>query len=390
MKSTIINERCKCTHFDSAEGASEFFFVFDSNDEKTFTQELVQMNSDIALALSQFGLSADTTVFARFYLSDIANQRDELMRSDIFSECCRGAHAVVQQAPLDAGKITLLLYHIKGESIKCEPISSFDGEWSNALKVSGKNYDHYWTGNYTSDIEFDSYKQTTEIFKDYNDFLTENNMTLFDNALRTWIYVRDIDNHYAGMVESRKEYFEQHGLNKDTHYIASTGIEARLKEVDTLVSMDALAIDGIKPEQIVQMEALEHLNPTHEYGVTFERGTKITFGDREHFHISGTASIDKFGDVVHTGDVDKQTLRTLENIRALLNPHGADLDDMAYLIVYLRNHTHIKSVTDILREEIGHDTPLVVVQGAVCRPTWLIEMEGVAIKEKSTNYPVFS
>jgi len=390
MDLSIINERCKCTFFETALGASEYFFVIESDEEKIFSEELEQMNSDVAAALSQFGLSADTTVFSRFYLSDIANQRDELMDSDVFAACSQGAHAVIQQSPLNAGKITLLLYHTKGDSIKCEPVLSENDGWGNAVKLTGENYSHYWTGNYTSDIEFDSYKQTTEIFRGYNNLLADNNMTLFDNAVRTWIYVRDIDNHYAGMVESRKEYFEEHGLTKDTHYIASTGIEARLKEVDTLVSMDALAIDGIKSEQIVQMEALENLNPTHEYGVTFERGTKITFGDREHFHISGTASIDKFGEVVHVGDVDKQTHRTLENIRALLNPHGADLEDMAYLIVYLRNHTHTKSVTDILRGEIGHDIPLVVVQGAVCRPTWLIEMEGVAIKAKSTQYPVFA
>ena len=37
----------------------------------------------------------------------------------------------------------------------------------------------------------------------------------------------------------------------------------------------------------------EDVNRTYEYGVTFERGTAVTYGDRRHVFIAGTASIDR-------------------------------------------------------------------------------------------------
>lgn len=390
MKLSIVNARCKCTTFASSRGATEYFFVIESDGENNVGAGLLQMNDDVAEVLSTFGLSRDTTVFARFYLSDLANQREELLASPVFETCSAGACAVVEQPPLNKGKVALLLYHIKGESMACEPLPMGNDGWHSGVKVTGANYTHYWMGNATSDIAFDAYKQTREIFRTYTDFLADHGMTLFDNALRTWIYVRDIDNHYAGMVTARKECFEANRMTKETHFVASTGIEARLKEVSTLVSMDALAIDGILPGQVTKMEALENLNPTHEYGVTFERGTKITFGDREHFHISGTASIDRHGEVLHLGDVEMQTHRTLENIRALLAPHGGTLDDMAFLIVYLRDQSHVSDVIQILRDEVGHDIPMVAVRGAVCRPKWLIEIEGIGVKRVTTDYPPFA
>lgn len=385
-----INERCKCTSFATANGTEEYFAVIESDESVDFAGELNQLLNDIAAVEETFGLSSEILVFTRYYLSDIANQREELESSQLYQTYNLCSHSIIQQSPLCGGRISLLLYFVKSETMSREPISVSDDKWRNGVKLCGANYTHYWTGNYAGREVFDSYKQTDEIFESYNNFLETNNINLYDHAIRTWIYVRDIDNHYAGMVESRKEFFEKHGLTKDTHYIASTGIEARLKETDTLVSMDALAVDGIVPEQIVQMKALNSLNPTHEYGVTFERGTKVVYGDREHYYISGTASIDKNGDVVHLGDVENQTHRTIDNIEALLTPHGASLENMAYLIVYLRNITQIGRVEQILRDRIGHDIPLVVVQGAVCRPTWLVEIEGVAVRSADSKFPNFA
>jgi len=214
-------------------------------------------------------------------------------------------------------------------------------------------------------------------------------MTLLDNAIRTWVYVRDVDNHYKGMVESRKAFFEQHGLNPDTRYIASTGIEGFAKEVNSIVSFDAFAINHLKKEQIVNMEALENLPPTIKYDVTFERGTRVKFGDRSHLHISGTASIDKYGEIMHISDIKKQTQRTIDNIKSLLSSHGATLKDMAYYIVYIRDFKDKNKVMEVIGKEIPKEVPLLLLEGAVCRPAWLVELEGVAIIPDSTEFPPF-
>jgi enamine deaminase RidA (YjgF/YER057c/UK114 family) len=137
------------------------------------------------------------------------------------------------------------------------------------------------------------------------------------------------------------------------------------------------------------MEARSHLNPTHEYGVTFERGLKIVFGDRSHLYVSGTASINNKGEVMHPRDVKKQTIRILENIRALLKPHNADLEDISYLIVYVRNITDVNEVRNILfKKGFGH-LPAFFVKGAICRPEWLVEIEVMAVIKTKTNWPEF-
>lgn len=235
----------------------------------------------------------------------------------------------------------------------------------------------------------DSFDQTAGLFDEYNRILNSAGMTMLDSSLRTWIYVRDIDNHYAGMVEVRKANFETHGLNKNTRYIASTGIEAKLAVPPLLVSMDFLNIHPLRPGQIVRMEALDHLGPTIDYGVTFERGTKVVFGDRCHLYISGTASIDPSGEVLFPQDAGKQTLRALENIAALLRSRDAISTTWPTSWPIARNPGDRERILAGLKVSVPPEIPLVFVEGTVCRPTWLVEVECVALKRQASPYPPF-
>ena len=137
------------------------------------------------------------------------------------------------------------------------------------------------------------------------------------------------------------------------------------------------------------MEALSHLRPTILYGVTFERGLRVRFGDRSHLYISGTASINSQGEVLHEGDAGLQTRRAVENVRALLEAQSATLADLAYVIAYVRNVHDRQQVRKVLDEELGEGTPLVFAEAAVCRPAWLMELEGVAIIHDRSEFPPF-
>jgi len=377
--------------FSAPHGATEIFFTIHTNEEKSFTDELASLHETYVSVEKKYGLSEETLVFSRFYLSDIANQKEELRHSQIFKDIDKGAVSVIQQCPVDNGSVRLLAHHIKTNNspLNKEVFSYDDMNRRNGSLVHGNYYDLFWIANFYGIGEFDSYKQTTEILQSFNRVLHENDMNLLDNAVRTWLYVRDVDNHYRGMVESRRVFFEENGLTPETRYIASTGIEGFSREVNSLVSFDAYAIKNLKPEQIVRMDALDHLSPTIKYGVTFERGTRILFGDRSHLHISGTASINKDGDVMYPHDAKRQTERTIENIRALLEPHGADIKDMAYVIAYIRNLKDRNKVIEVLEREIPFEIPLVFLEGAVCRPAWLVELEGVAIIPDANDFPVF-
>ena len=111
--------------------------------------------------------------------------------------------------------------------------------------------------------------------------------------------MQDVDNNYAGVVKARNEVFITQNLNPDTHFIASTGIAGRTGDSTINVLFDAYAVDGITSKQVKYLHARTHLNPTHEYGVSFERGTAIEYGDRKHILISGTASINNRGEIGH-------------------------------------------------------------------------------------------
>jgi len=224
-----------------------------------------------------------------------------------------------------------------------------------------------------------SFSQTKAIFNNYITWLEKEKQTLAENCLRTWIFVRDIDNNYNGMVKARNEVFTAEGLTPATHFIASTGIEGQTQFVSTLVMMDAYSIGGLESGQITYLEALENLSQTHEYGVAFERGTAIDYGDRRQIFISGTASIDRHGEILYLNDVEMQTERVFENIKALLLRAESDMDDVNSMIVYLRDRADTLFVEEYLATNYPQ-IPTLLVLAPVCRSGWLIEIECTAIK----------
>ena len=119
------------------------------------------------------------------------------------------------------------------------------------------------------------------------------------------------------------------------------------------------------------------MNPTYEYGVTFERGVRVRYGDRSHVLLSGTASIDNRGEIVAPEDIAGQTVRMLENVEALLAEGEASADDLAQMI----DATDYPAVRKIFDDRFG-PVPRVFVHAPVCRPGWLIETECIAVRQE--------
>lgn len=330
-------------------------------------QEQMQAVLQAAKELSE----GKTVHFRRFFLSDATNQVSLLEKA--LQEFPAVPTSVVQQAPLDRSKIALWLYYTS-------PMDCSSGAPSHG------GYTHHWNGSLTAPGT-GSREQMYGIFKQLENSIRP--LSVADNTVRTWIFVRDVDCNYAGAVAGRKDYFNEIGLTADTHYIASTGIEGRHPDWKNLVEMDAYSIGGLQKGQLSYLYALDHLSPTWDYGVTFERGSCVTYGDRRHIFISGTASIDAKGEVLYQGDVARQAGRMLENISALLEEAGAGLKDLAMGIVYLRDFSDYECVRALV-EASCPGTPIVYVQGPVCRPSWLVEMECLAVTRKGNAlYPNF-
>ena len=321
-------------------------------------------------ALASAGIDPATTVFRRVFCSDVTNQAESVARrlSD-----APGAVSLIGQTPLPAAKLALWSQHL------------IDPRGPNEISVDGPTCQlrrgaltHHWITGLTAPSTENSHAQTNAVLASHKTWLAANHMTLADHVVRTWWFVRNIDADYQGLVDARRDHFDHHGLTPDTHYIASTGIAGAPADLRASLSLDSHAIAGMLPQQITHLHAPDHLCPTHDYGVTFERATAVTYADRKHIYLSGTASIDRDGRIVHDGDVVRQLDRTLENIEALLANAGANTGDLAAILVYLRDPADGAVIEQGLHERLGQ-LPFILLHAPVCRPGWLIEIEGIAI-----------
>lgn len=372
--------------FHGASGVGEFHLILQPTDYGSIAEQLEWVRDAYASVQASLGLEADSGVFRRFFCSDLPNQATALTACSFADPAAQDdgcAVSWVGQPPTAPAKVALWAYHIN------DPAGLRKCKTGTSLALQREGLTHHWSTGITSATEKTSYAQTQDIFSQYDEYLQRNKMCLAENMLRTWFFVQDIDANYQGLVEARRAIFADNGMTSETHFCTSTGIEGRAADVTATVLLDAYAIAGVQQKQISYLVALDHLSPANLYGVTFERGTAIAYQDRVQVMISGTASIDRCGHIVHPGAVLLQLERTLENIAALLQQVGATLEDVVIFIVYLRDMSDMEIVRQKMHARFGA-VPVQVVLAAVCRPGWLVEIECQAvISAENPSLPEF-
>lgn len=208
------------------------------------------------------------------------------------------------------------------------------------------------------------YDQTIDLF--------ERISTYFDSIVRLWVYLPDIDNNYLDFSNARNYVYQKYGYVSGNRTFVSTCVESK-----NSFKIKILLIPNIKQEQISFIDLPSYLPHTNLYNVSFERGNKIEFGDCTHYYISGTASIDLNGHVLHIGDVIKQTKRICLIIKKMLNKYLLNMDDILCMKWYVRNKDDI----DIVKKEINNlkifnkNIDIYFEQAKICRPDWLVEAE---------------
>jgi len=364
------------SHFQSRSGVDEYHLIVRPAGHDSIDVHLGTVLSAYLNALDALGLDMRTGVLRRFFCSDLPNQVAALEAYPFSNPRNTGEPCAVSwvgQPPIPPVKVALWAYHISDPG--CALDTTQEGT---SLTVRRGELSHHWTTGITCPSADTPYDQTRGVFERYEAFLQSRGLCLADHVIRTWLFVQNIDANYQGMAAARREFFAERGLTPDTHFIASTGVGGACADVAARVTMDAHAISGVRPEQIEFLAAAGYLSPTHIYGVTFERGVSVAYQDRKHVIISGTASIDRDGKILHPGDVSRQLDRTLENVEALLNQADATFKDVCAFIVYVRDPSDFVVAWRQMKERFG-DTPIEVVVAPVCRPGWLIEVECQAI-----------
>ena len=240
------------SRFDG-EASTEFNLIITPEARATFSAQFASVEKALKLFLRQQKMTDETVIFKRYFVSDYSNQIEiqELVAASRY----QSAVSVIQQTPLNGAKVISLVTLLDG-GITCKI------QEGNNLSFSRNGYSHVFSSQlHSKNPRQNSFDQTADIFQDYLNTLEEQKLRLAENCIRTWIYVRDIDNNYAGMVKARNRVFDEHNLTKDTHFIASTGIEGRYAYPSVLVLMDAYAIGGIEAEQIKYLKALRPPEP---------------------------------------------------------------------------------------------------------------------------------
>ena len=360
------NARADVLCFDNGTEVKEYHaMIYVSKKRLTYDQQLEAVINAYNGLLDR--LPDTRAVFKRYFLSDAANQADDIILADL-TDC---AKSIIQQAPLDGTKIALWVYLMSNVQTGLTN--------SGLYEVRHGDFRHLYNAS-AHNLAANSEYQMRLLFNEYIMQLAEEGCTLSENCIRTWLFVNDIDLNYGGVVRARNQVFFTQGLTQHTHFIASTGIGGRQADPNVLSQMDNYAIAGIKEEQVHYLYAPTHLNRTSDYGVSFERGTYIDYADRRHVFISGTASINNKGEILFPKDVEKQTRRMWENVEALLKEAECTFEDVMEIIVYLRDVADYDIVQKLFEERFP-DKPYVIVHAPVCRPGWLVEMECMAIKK---------
>ncbi len=364
---TFEKAHAEVSKFDNGTEVREYHVMLHVDDATLTYSEQLEAILNAYNSLLEGELKGARSVFKRYFLSDSANQADDIIVNDV-TDC---AKSIIEQAPLDGTKIALWVYLQTN-------VQTGVGK-SGLYEVRHGDFRHLWNGS-AHNMAANSEYQTRLLFNEYSMQLLEEGCTLKDNCIRTWFFVNDVDLNYGGVVRARNQFFFTQGLTVNTHFIASTGIGGRQADPNVLSQMDNYAIAGIEQEQIHYLYAPSHLNRTSDYGVSFERGTRVDYQDRRQVFISGTASINNKGEIMYPKDIRKQTHRMWENVETLLAEAECTYEDVGYMVVYLRD-TSDYQVVHQLYEERFHGKPYVIVHAPVCRSGWLVEMECMAVRK---------
>lgn len=256
----------------------------------------------------------------------------------------------------------------------------------------------------------DTYEGAKNVFEKAQQLLEAHGFS-FGQIARTWIYQNDIigyapdgKQHYQCMNDARAKFFENllfkignPPTDKWNEKVppASTGIDMAAGSIlleGVAVSTSDSTVLGYPLRNPFQTNAFDYEQAVLQEGVAekkappaFSRGFCVDTPEDSTVFVSGTASVEG-QDVIHVGDVAKQTELAILNMLRVLNERGLTAKDIFTLRAYVAKPKHysdadfqnaLKITTSIVRR-IFPDTPCTFTQANVCRPDWLFEIESMA------------
>jgi enamine deaminase RidA (YjgF/YER057c/UK114 family) len=194
----------------------------------------------------------------------------------------------------------------------------------------------------------------------------------FADVVRTWIHVDGIEESYASINRARNRYFAEQRLSR---LPASTCVEGRPVGIESPVIMDVYAVSG-GPGVTIDATGPATMNEAPSYGSAFARAATLREPGRRWLWISGTASIDRDGQVVSVGDIQGQLDCMFDHVNSLLSQAGMEMADVKSATAYLKRADYLAEFRKVAGASgLAETIPCGVVVADICRPQWLCEIE---------------
>jgi enamine deaminase RidA (YjgF/YER057c/UK114 family) len=205
----------------------------------------------------------------------------------------------------------------------------------------------------------------------------------YRNVVRTWIYLSDILDWYTEFNKIRNTKYHEFGFipdhgkleNEKIYLPASTGIlGSNPFNVSSLMDLLAVIPEPGARVKIEQTSGTKQRSPFN-YGSAFSRAMNIHEPGNTTILLSGTASINKEGKTVCTGDPKSQIIQTLEIVDALIKTEGASFNDICTATVFLKKPEDFTIYQKTIAELGLNEIPAVCMIADVCRPDLLFEID---------------
>jgi len=328
---------------------------------------------------------------------DVSEERSAFIRKQLLSLSGSSlpATSIVAQSPCGDRDVVLELICTKATEDKKVSYKTYSGV--NYTVVDYKGYKAVHCAGLMGTVE-DTIWEASEAFETALTILKKEGLNI-QNIIRQWNYieniaivedVEDAPQNYQDFNDVRARYYDD--VQFEHGYPAATGIGQDTGGVIiafiALSESDMISIKPIVNPGQIDAHAYSELvlegSSKQKCTPKFERAKLVTIGSRNYIYVSGTASIQ--GELtVHEGDVEKQTLTTIENIKRLFSKEnqeslGLEFDvskvQFSHLRVYVKHKEDIPAVKKICFAELNCKSCL-FLESDVCREELLVEIEGL-------------
>jgi len=292
------------------------------------------------------------------------------------------ASTFIEQAPLDpATRLEISAFavipHDRGSTRACHVWAPSACDCADCSRVDARvsvlGGDKYLSSGNIYGARGSAFDEAYSMFCSAQELLRSEGMG-FQQVVRTWIHIREMERDYDDLNRARRQFFESVGIERRP---ASTGIQGGPFPSAHKFSMGVYAVAASGPVEIGVMTT-PTLNEAWTYGVDFSRGLAVTEANKTALYVSGTASVDEEGRTTEVGDFAGQVDRMLVNVSTLLRRRGASFGDLVSAVTYLKNVADAPVLRTKLREQGLEGIPNAIVRADVCRPDLLCEIEAIA------------